>query len=79
MRVKEIEESVKILRQAIKSIPEGDVQSAMPKRIRPKKVKFIRDMNPLEVMLDSILEVAEKICLKIKNAFSRVLQSFNTE
>ena len=37
VRVKEIEESVKILRQAIKSIPEGDVQSAMPKRIRPKK------------------------------------------
>ena len=37
VRVKEIEESVKILRQAIKSIPDGDVQSAMPKRIRPKK------------------------------------------
>ena len=65
VRVKEIEESVKILRQAMKSIPEGDVQSAMPKRIRPKKSEvLIRDMNPLEVMLDSILEVAEKICLQ---------------
>jgi len=30
-------ESMKIIKQAIKSIPGGDVHSAMPKRIRPKK------------------------------------------
>ena len=37
VRVLEMEESVKILRQALKSIPKGDVHSAMPKKIRPKK------------------------------------------
>ena len=37
VRVLEMEESVKILRQALKSIPNGDVHSAMPKKIRPKK------------------------------------------
>ena len=33
----EMKESIKIIRQAISSIPDGDVHSAMPKRIRPKK------------------------------------------
>ena len=37
VRVLEMKESVKILRQALKSIPKGDVHSAMPKKIRPKK------------------------------------------
>ena len=37
VRVLEMKESVKILRQALKSIPNGDVHSAMPKKIRPKK------------------------------------------
>ena len=37
VRVLEMKESVKILRQALKSIPDGDVHSAMPKKIRPKK------------------------------------------
>ena len=37
VRVLEMKESVKILRQALKSVPEGDVHSAMPKKIRPKK------------------------------------------
>ena len=36
VRVLELTESVKILRQAIAKIPEGDVHSALPKKIRPK-------------------------------------------
>jgi len=37
VRVKEMEESIKILRQALKSIPDGDVHEAIPKKIRPNK------------------------------------------
>ena len=37
VRVLEMKESIKILRQALKSIPDGDVHAAMPKKIRPKK------------------------------------------
>ena len=37
VRMLEMKESVRILRQAISSIPDGDVHSAMPKRIRPRK------------------------------------------
>tara|TARA_S200000501_G_C20787066_1_gene727718 strand:+ start:204 stop:1352 length:1149 start_codon:yes stop_codon:yes gene_type:complete len=36
-RVEEIYESIKILRQAIDKIPEGDVYEAMPKKVRPPK------------------------------------------
>ena len=36
-RVEEIHESIKIIRQAIDSIPEGDVYEAMPKKVRPPK------------------------------------------
>jgi NADH-quinone oxidoreductase subunit D len=36
VRVLELNESVKILRQALVSIPDGDVHSALPKKIRPK-------------------------------------------
>ena len=35
VRVREMEESVKIIEQAIDNIPEGDVKSAIPKRIKP--------------------------------------------
>jgi NADH-quinone oxidoreductase subunit D len=35
VRVLELEQSLKILEQAIEQIPEGDVQSAIPKRIKP--------------------------------------------
>lgn len=35
LRVLEMEESLKILEQAIKQIPDGDVTSAIPKRIKP--------------------------------------------
>jgi NADH-quinone oxidoreductase subunit D len=34
-RILEMEESLKIIEQAIKQIPDGDVQSAIPKRIKP--------------------------------------------
>ena len=37
VRMLEMKESMKIIRQAIASIPDGDVHSSMPKRIRPKK------------------------------------------
>ena len=37
VKVLEMKESIKILKQALNSIPEGDVKSAIPKKIRPKK------------------------------------------
>ena len=37
IRVLEMKESIKILRQALSQIPKGDVQAALPKKIRPKK------------------------------------------
>jgi NADH-quinone oxidoreductase subunit D len=36
VRVREMEESVKIMEQAVEQLPPGDVQSAIPKRIRPE-------------------------------------------
>ncbi len=36
VRMNEMEESTKIIEQAVASIPEGNVQSAIPKRIRPE-------------------------------------------
>ena len=35
VRMKEMEQSVRIIEQALAQIPDGDVQSAVPKRIRP--------------------------------------------
>lgn len=35
LRVREMEESVKIIEQALDQIPEGDVTSAIPKRVKP--------------------------------------------
>jgi NADH-quinone oxidoreductase subunit D len=35
IRVREMEESLKIIEQAIDQIPEGDVTSAIPKRVKP--------------------------------------------
>jgi len=35
VRVREMEESVKIIEQALQSFPEGDINSAIPKRIKP--------------------------------------------
>ena len=35
VRVWEMEESLKIIEQAIDNIPEGDVKSAIPKRVKP--------------------------------------------
>ena len=35
MRILEMEESLKIIEQAIEAIPEGDVTSAIPKRVKP--------------------------------------------
>lgn len=37
MRVLELTESVKIIRQALQQIPSGDVHEAMPKKVRPRK------------------------------------------
>jgi NADH-quinone oxidoreductase subunit D len=36
VRVAEMEQSVRIIEQAVERLPEGDVQSALPKRIRPE-------------------------------------------
>lgn len=35
VRAREMEQSLKIIEQAVEQIPDGDVQSAIPKRIRP--------------------------------------------
>jgi NADH-quinone oxidoreductase subunit D len=37
VRVREMEESVKIIRQALDRLPEGDVQEKVPKKVRPPK------------------------------------------
>ncbi len=47
IRVLEIEQSIRIIEQAIDNIPEGDVQSAIPKRIKPPKgTIYTRVENP---------------------------------
>ncbi len=47
VRVLEMEQSVRIIEQAIDNIPEGDVQSAIPKRIKPPKgTVYTRVENP---------------------------------
>jgi NADH-quinone oxidoreductase subunit D len=37
VRVREMEESVKLVRQALDRLPEGDVQEKVPKRVKPPK------------------------------------------
>jgi NADH-quinone oxidoreductase subunit D len=47
VRVLEMEQSLRIIEQLIDSIPEGDVQSAIPKRIKPPKgTVYTRVENP---------------------------------
>jgi len=47
IRIQEIEESLKIIEQAIDNIPEGDVHEALPKRVKPAKGHFYgRVENP---------------------------------
>ena len=47
VRVREMEQSLHIIEQALESIPEGDVQSAIPKRIRPNAGEvYVRTESP---------------------------------
>ena len=47
LRVQEIEESIKIIEQAIDNIPDGDVQEKVPKRVKPPKGSiYTRVENP---------------------------------
>ncbi len=47
VRCREMEQSVKIIEQALNQIPEGDVKSAIPKRIRPNVGKmYVRTEAP---------------------------------
>ncbi len=47
VRVREMEQSLRIIEQAIDQIPEGNVQSAIPKRIKPPKgTVYARVENP---------------------------------
>lgn len=47
VRVWEMEESLKIIEQALAGIPEGNVQSAIPKRIRPEHGEiYVRTESP---------------------------------
>ncbi len=45
----EMEESLKIIEQALDQIPEGDVTSAIPKRIKPPVGQFIHELKIHEV------------------------------
>jgi len=47
VRVHEMEQSVNIIEQAVEKIPPGDVQSAIPKRIRPETSEvYVRTETP---------------------------------
>lgn len=47
VRVLEIEQSLRILEQAIAQIPDGDVTSAIPKRVKPNEgISYARVENP---------------------------------
>ena len=47
MRMLEMEESLKIVEQAIDQIPDGDVSSAIPKRVKPPEGQiYARVENP---------------------------------
>ena len=47
IRIREMEESLKIIEQAIEQIPEGDVKSAIPKRVKPPEGQiYTRVENP---------------------------------
>lgn len=47
VRMREMEESTRIVEQAVASIPEGNVQSAIPKRIRPEAGEaYVRSESP---------------------------------
>ncbi|GBD90937.1 NADH-quinone oxidoreductase subunit 4 [bacterium BMS3Abin04] len=47
VRVQEMEESLKIIEQAIDQIPEGDVHAAVPRRVKPPKgTVYSRTENP---------------------------------
>jgi NADH-quinone oxidoreductase subunit D len=47
VRCREMEQSVRIIKQALAGIPEGDVRSAIPKRIRPEKSEiYVRTESP---------------------------------
>jgi NADH-quinone oxidoreductase subunit D len=47
VRVREMEQSVKIIEQALAGLPEGNVQSAIPKRIRPEASEmYVRTESP---------------------------------
>lgn len=47
LRVLEIEQSIRIIEQALKQIPDGDISSAIPKRIKPPEGEiYARVENP---------------------------------
>jgi NADH-quinone oxidoreductase subunit D len=47
VRVREMEQSVRILEQAARRLPEGNVQAAIPKRIRPEAGEvYVRTETP---------------------------------
>lgn len=47
VRMREMEQSVKIIEQALASIPEGNVQASIPKRIRPEPGEiYVRTESP---------------------------------
>jgi NADH-quinone oxidoreductase subunit D len=47
VRVREMEQSMRIIRQALDQLPEGDVRSALPRTVRPKEGEvYVRTESP---------------------------------
>jgi NADH-quinone oxidoreductase subunit D len=47
MKVREMEQSIKIIEQALADLPDGNVQSAIPRRILPTKSEiYVRTESP---------------------------------
>ena len=68
VRVREMEESAKIVRQALDQLPvEGDVQSAVPKRIRPPKGEiYFRSENPRGELGYYIVSNGKNVPVRVK-------------
>jgi NADH-quinone oxidoreductase subunit D len=68
VRVREMEESAKIIRQALDQLPvEGDVKSAIPRRIRPPKGEvYSRSENPRGDLGYYVVSNGKNVPLRVK-------------
>jgi NADH-quinone oxidoreductase subunit D len=67
VRILEMEESIKIIRQALASIPEGDVSEAIPKMVKvPKGEIYMRTETPRGELGYFIVSENDKIPYRVK-------------